>query len=96
MSSDARQSSTDPGQRTVCFEATTVTGTEHVDVSDLDASILAGHAAQAIAARLDLPQNIPWALRDESSGHYLEDNRPIGEQIDPDAKLRVTPKTHLG
>lgn len=96
MSTETRPRRTRPGPPTVCFEATTVTGTEHVDVSDLDATVPAGHAAQAIAARLDLPQNIPWALRDESSGHYLEDHRPIGEQIDADAKLRVTPKTHLG
>jgi hypothetical protein len=43
-----------------------------------------------------LPENVPWALRDEQTSAYLDDARPIGEQLHPGARVTVTPKTHLG
>ena len=80
------------------FEVSDVTGTHQsvMDGRDVQRSTPAGAVAQAVAARMDLPQNVPWALRDDASGNYLEDQRAIGEQIESDARLTLTPKTHLG
>ena len=52
--------------------------------------------AQTLAVRMGLPQNVPWTLRDDRSGLYLEEEIEIGRQVEPGSKLTVTPKTHLG
>jgi hypothetical protein len=39
---------------------------------------------------------VPWVLRDEASGAFLDEGRAIGEQLRPGSKVTVTPKTHLG
>jgi hypothetical protein len=43
-----------------------------------------------------LPGNVPWALRDEATGAYLDEEKPIGAQIETGSKVTLTPKTHLG
>jgi hypothetical protein len=58
---------------------------------------LPAHAvAESLVASMSLPQNVPYGLRDESTGAFLDDAKPIGEQIAPAAKVTITPKTHLG
>ena len=83
---------------TVSFQATDVTGTHSVVVSDVQRSLPAGAVAQSLASSLGLPQNVPWALRHDSTGAFLEDAVPIGQQLgeQTDARLTVTPQTHLG
>ena len=82
---------------TLSFEATDVTGLRPVQVSDVQRSLPAGAVARALAAQMSLPDNVTWALRrDDTTGAYLDDEVPIGDQIEPDARLTVTPKTHLG
>jgi hypothetical protein len=81
---------------TLTLEATDVTGTHTLEVSGVDESLSAGLLAQAIAARMELPQNVPWALRNDATGAYLEDNRAVGEQITTEAKVSIVPKAHLG
>ena len=44
---------------------------------------------------MSLPES-PWALRDDSKAAFLKDDRPIGEQIEPGARVTLTTKTHLG
>jgi hypothetical protein len=78
------------------FEAGDVTGTHRVTANDVQGSLPAGAVARALASRMALPDNVPWALRDERTSAYLDDARPIGEQIAPGARVTVTPKTHLG
>ena len=87
-----------PTANVVCFEAADVTGTHRVMVDDVQRSLPAGAVAKALASRMSLPENVPWILRDNASSAYLDDEKPIGEQIGtgPDVKLTVTPKTHLG
>ena len=77
------------------FRATDVTGMLDMDVMDLQGSVPAGAVAQTLAQRMELPTNVPWALRDDR-GAFLDDSREIGEQIAPDTTVTVTPKTHLG
>jgi hypothetical protein len=83
---------TDP---VISFEVTNCTGTETVRVSG-QTSLPAGAIADAVVAKMSLPPNTPWALRDDNQGVFLDDEKPIGEQMSPGAKLTITPKAHLG
>ena len=78
------------------LEATDVTGTHTLELTGVQESVPAGALAQAIAARMELPQNVPWALRSDATGAFLEDSLPIGAQIGTDSRVTVTPKAHLG
>ena len=77
------------------LEADDVTGTQHVELRNLSRSTPVSAVTQTLAARMALPQNVPWALRRASNGEYLED-RPIGEQVENGARVTMTPRTHLG
>ncbi len=77
------------------FRATDVTGTMEMDVEDVQDSVPAGAVARTLAQRMELPTNVPWALRDDR-GAFLVDDRQIGGQIEPGATVTLTPKTHLG
>ncbi len=81
---------------TFSFEASDVTGTQTVVASDVQRVLPAGAVARSLAAWMKLPDNVPWALRDETTSAFLDEERPIGEQIRPGAKVTVTPKAHLG
>ncbi len=56
----------------------------------------AGSVARALAARMRLPDDVPWILRDEATGSFLQEDRPIGDQLRPGCKVVLTPKAHLG
>ena len=77
------------------FRATDITGSLEMDVADLQPSVPAGAVAQTLAQRMELPSDVPWALRDDR-GAFLDDERQIGEQLEANAKVTLTPKTHLG
>jgi len=81
---------------TLSFLASDVTGTQSVEAQDIQASLPASAVAASLAASMQLPENVPWGLRDDATGGFLEDRRPIGEQIEPGSSLTITPKTHLG
>jgi len=80
----------------ISFEVTNCTGTETVNVTGVQTTLPAGAVAAAVADKMSLPPNTPWALRDDTQGTFLDDDKPIGEQVAPGAKLTVTPKAHLG
>ena len=81
---------------TFTFAAQDVTGTHALEAKDVPRSSPAGAVAQALASKMSLPENIPWTLRNDRTGAYLDEQSPIGEQIDSGAKVTLTPKTHLG
>ena len=85
-----------PNREILHFEATDVTGTHRVVADDVRKSTPAGHVAQALAEQMSLPNNVPWALRDEASSTLLDERLPIGDQIEPNSKVTLFPKTHLG
>jgi hypothetical protein len=66
-----------------------------MDVADMQPSVPAGAVALTLAQRMELPTDVPWALRDDRRA-FLDDERQIGEQLEADAKVTLTPKTHLG
>ena len=78
------------------FRASDITGTHVSEVTDVDPGVSVAIAAKSLAARMELPANVPWALRDDRTGNYLDDQRSLGEQIESDAQLTMVPKTHLG
>jgi len=68
---------------------------------ELARGMQAGTAAQVLAAELQLPDNVPWGLRDDVSAENLDDEVSLGDLIgdqDPEtgAQVTVVPKTHLG
>jgi len=96
MTAQTRPDSDASSTATLCIEATDVTGTHSVRVSEVEPNVPAGVLAAAIAARMSLPDNVPWALRDDATSVFLDDQRAVGDQIRPEARVTVTPRTHLG
>jgi hypothetical protein len=80
---------------TLSFSAADVTGT-HMARAKVPRSLPTHSVVESLVASMALPQNIPYALRNDDTGAILSDAEPIGEQIGTDAKVTVTPKTHLG
>jgi len=78
------------------FEVTDVTGTHSVVAKDVEPTLPAGAVASALASRMSLPSDVPWALRDDRSSAFLDDSVAIGDQIQTNARLTVFPKSHLG
>jgi hypothetical protein len=85
-----------PATATLSFEATDVTGMHQVVASDVQRSLPAGAVAKALAVRMSLPDNVPWTLREDSTSAFLNEDKPIGDQIKEGAKVTLSPKTHLG
>jgi hypothetical protein len=81
---------------TFSFRAEDVTGTFTIDAHDVQRSAPAGAVASALARQLSLPESVAWTLRSETTGAFLDDNRAIGEQLEPGARTTLTPKSHLG
>jgi hypothetical protein len=78
------------------FQAEDVTGTFNINARDVQRSAPAGSVAAAIARQLALPESVAWTLRSETTGAYLDDSRPIGDQLESGARTTLTAKTHLG
>ena len=78
------------------FEAWDVTGTHSVEAKDIQASLPVSAVASSLAVTMNLPKNVPYGLRDDGTSEFLDDDRPIGDQVEPDSTLTITPKTHLG
>lgn len=81
---------------TLSFEVRNVTDTRSFDASDVDGSLPAEVVAKALSAELNLPPNVSWCLRDDNSATFLDGETALGEQIQPGAKLTLTPRAHLG
>jgi len=89
------QSDTDRAGGVLTFEATNVTSTRSMDV-EVERDLPAEDVTRSIASLMALPTDVPWALRDDGSSVYIDPSRPIGDQVEPGARVTVTPKTHLG
>ena len=92
---DSLTDNSDSSTATLTFSAADVTGT-HISKANVQRSLPARAIVDSLVASMSLPANIPYGLRDESTGAFLDDAKAIGEQIGADAKVTVTPKTHLG
>ena len=77
------------------FRAANVTGSQELPI-EVVPGLSVRSVTDSIAHRMALPGDVPWSLRDDGSSTYLDEDRPIGDQIDPGTHLTITPKTHLG
>ena len=77
------------------FLAANVTGSQELPF-EMAAGLSVRTVTQSIAERMALPDDVAWSLRDDGSSVYLDEDRPIGDQIAPGAHLTVTPRAHLG
>jgi hypothetical protein len=80
------------------FRARDVTGTHDIEVADVQRGTPSGAVAQSLAARMELPTDVPWSLRNDRTGVWLRDELPLDEQVKEDAepRLTLTPVAHLG
>jgi hypothetical protein len=79
------------------LEAVDITGTNVVTLPKVEPSISAQNLAGVLASRLQLPTNIPWMLRSDRSGAFLQEDAPIRDQVQKTGdRVVLTPKTHLG
>src|SRR5882672_1512011 len=86
---------TTPG--TISFTARDITGLHEITVDDMPADAPAGEVARSLANRLNLPTNVPWSLRSDTSAEYLKDDVDLASQLpETGAKLTISPRTHLG
>jgi|KBSSwiStaDraftv2_1062776.scaffolds.fasta_scaffold2333553_2 hypothetical protein len=83
-----------PRSNSLRIRATDVTGSLELE-AELQPDVPAGAVARMLAQRMELPNDVPWALRDDR-GAFLDDERQLGEQLEADARVTLTPKTHLG
>ena len=77
------------------FHAANVTGTQEVPI-EIGPGLSVRAVTDSIAHRMALPGDVAWSLRDDASSAYLDENRSIGDQIEPGSHVTITPKTHLG
>ncbi len=80
---------------TIRFEATDVTGT-HTAVAHVQRSLPTEAVVDSLVKQMTMPENVPYGLRDDTTGRFLDDATPIGEQLTPESRTTLTPKTHLG
>ena len=92
--------STDLGRstpRAISFTARDITGVHEITVDDVPGDAPAGDVARSLANRLNLPTNVPWSLRSDTSAEYLKDDVALASQLpETGAKLTISPRTHLG
>ena len=86
-----------PRPRAISFTARDITGVHEITVDDMPADAPAGDVARSLANRLNLPANVPWSLRSDTSAEYLKDDVDLASQLpETGAKLSLVPRTHLG
>lgn len=78
------------------FSATDVTGMHQLEFQGVDGHRVASEVALSVAEAMELPTNVPWALRDDETARMLEEDRALGSQVRPGSRLVVIPKSHLG
>lgn len=82
-------------RKVLAFRATNVIGSRELPI-EVGRELSAGDVTDVIVNRMSLPDDVTWVLRDDRSSAFLDESRPIGDQIEPGARVTVTPKTHLG
>ncbi len=76
--------------------ATDITNTMQIQALGIQSGAPVSAVARSLAATMNLPSGVPWAIRDDRTSAFLDDARTIGEQVTPDSSVTVVPRTHLG
>ena len=77
------------------IRAGNVTGTQDIPL-EISPGLSVRSVTDSIAHRMVLPTAVTWPLRDDSSSAYLDEDAPIGDQLERGAHVTITPKAHLG
>ena len=77
------------------LEVSDVTGTSTRTTERFQPSTPAGAVARALAAEMELPRDVTWALRNDCGG-VLQEDVALGDQMESGEKLSLIPKAHLG
>ena len=85
----------EPSSQAFAIRARNVMGTQELPL-EIDRGLPAGDLTRSIVDLMALPEDVVWDLRDDRSSAFLDESRPVGDQVEPGARLTVTPKTHLG
>ena len=80
----------------VSLSAQDVTGTISLEKENIQGSLPVSAVASSLVSEMQLPENVPWGLRNDQTSEFLDDEKSIGEQIESGNSVTVTPKTHLG
>ncbi len=76
-----------------------ITSTHEAEL-ELDPTLRVGAVAQTAASRMSLPADTSWALRDDTTAAFLDDDASIGDAVggngDTVVYLTATPRAHLG
>ena len=78
------------------FWARDVTGSQRLEFAGVDGHRLAGDVAESVALEMELPEDVPYSLRDNATARMLVDDVALGSQIQSDSDLVVIPRSHLG
>ncbi len=73
-----------------------VTGSISLEKENIQGSLPVSAVASLLASEMQLPENVPWGLRNDQTSEFLDDEKAISEQIESGTSVTVTPKTHLG
>jgi hypothetical protein len=77
------------------IRAGNVTGTQDIPL-EISPDLSVRSVTDSIAHRMVLPTDVTWTLRDDSSSAFLDEDAPIGDQLERGAHVTITPKAHLG
>lgn len=87
------------GSTPVRLRVRDITSTHEAEL-ELDPALRVGAVAQTIASRMSLPADTSWALRDDMTAAFLDDDAAIGDAVGVDdgteVFLTATPRAHLG
>ncbi len=76
-----------------------ITSTHEAEL-EIDPTLRVGAVAQTAASRMSLPADTSWALRDDTTAAFLDDDASIGDAVgvngDTVVYLTATPRAHLG
>ena len=86
---------TGTGDHDYFLEAVDVTGTNVVE-GRINPAINTKELTGLYASRMQLPTNVPWMLRSDRTGAFLDEDASIGDQVETGSRVVMTPKTHLG
>ena len=76
------------------FRASNVTGTRELPLQ-VDPDVPVADVTRSIADLMALPDDVGWSLRADR-GQFLEEDARIGDLLEPDSHVTITPRTHLG
>jgi hypothetical protein len=87
----------EPEADCMAFSVSEVTGMRVLDVEGVNGHRTAGDVAASLASMLELPDNTPYAIRDDATARMLADDEPLGSQVPATgSRLVLIPRSQLG